>query len=165
MSVLCIPLFLFLPWTTLMDELGVGFIIHHQNYLQSRNVILETCWRPNVSPWSLPWVTLTPLILVTCKIYMNVIAESILLTWCPYIIIDNGARQRWGARFPWKIKDVWDWHVEAHVWCTIEGKGTLGKGEQVWLVHSLQRGLKAHKEAKTHTCKWSLILNNDKKNE
>ena len=27
-------------------------------------------------------------------------------------IIANGAKQRWGVKFPRRIKDVWDWHVD-----------------------------------------------------
>ena len=44
-------------------------------------------------------------------------------------IITNGARQWWGLRFPWRIKEVRGWHVEVHGWCTSEGKSPLGKGE------------------------------------
>ena len=65
-------------------------------------------------------------------------------------IIVNGARQRWGARFPWRIKDVRGWHMKAHGWCTSEGKSSLGKGERVGLIHGPQRGLETHREAKTH---------------
>ena len=51
-------------------------------------------------------------------------------------IIANGARQQWSVRFPWRIKDMRDWHVEAHGWWPNEGKGPLGKGEWVGLVCS-----------------------------
>ena len=66
------------------------------------------------------------------------------------------------------------WHVEAHVWCFSEGKGSLCMGEQVGLVHGPLRGLEAHRKAKTqtwggdcwvYTCDWSPTLNNDEKNE
>ena len=32
-----------------------------------------------------------------------------------------------------------------------EGKGPLGKGEQVGLVHGSQRGLESHRKVETHT--------------
>ena len=41
--------------------------------------------------------------------------------------------------------------MNAHGWCTSEGKNPLGKGEQVRFVHYPQRGLETHREAKTHT--------------
>ena len=73
-------------------------------------------------------------------------------------IIANGVRQWWGARFPWRIKDLQGWHVETHGWCTSKGKGLWGKGKGLWgkgkwveLVHAPQRGLETHKESKTHT--------------
>ena len=69
------------------------------------------------------------------------------------IIIVNGARQQWGARFPWRIKDMRGWNMKAHKWCTSEGKSPLGKGEWVWFVHGSQRGLEAHRETETHTWK------------
>ena len=69
-------------------------------------------------------------------------------------IIVNGARQRWGARFPWRIKDMWVWNMKAHGWCTSEGKSPLGKGERLGFVHGPQRGLEAHRETVTHT--WEL---------
>ena len=50
MSVLCNPFLLFLPWTTLMDELGVGFIIHHQiiinNFINISNELIVYCQVP-----------------------------------------------------------------------------------------------------------------------
>ena len=66
-----------------------------------------------------------------------------------------------------------DWHVKAHWWCTSEGKSPLGNGEQVELVHGLQRGFEAHREIETHTWGgdwvytygWSPNLNKDEKNE
>ena len=48
------------------------------------------------------------------------------------------------------IEDMQGWYIEAYGWCTSEGKDLLGKGERVELVHGLQRGLEAHREAKTH---------------
>ena len=89
-------------------------------------------------------------------------------------IIANGARQQWGVRFPWRIKDVWGWHMEAHGWCTSEQNNPLGKGEQVGPVHDPWKDLITHRKAETHTwrgdhwvytCKWSPTLNNDAKNK
>ena len=48
------------------------------------------------------------------------------------------------------IEDMQGWYIEAYGWCTSEGKDLLGKGERVELVHGPQRGLEAHREAKTH---------------
>ena len=87
-------------------------------------------------------------------------------------IIVNGARQRWGVRFSWRIKDVRDWHLEeAHRWCTSEGKSSLGKRERVRLIHDSQRGFETHRVVETHMwggdC-WvymSPTLNNDERNE
>ena len=50
-------------------------------------------------------------------------------------IVANDARQRWGARFPWRIKDMQGWHMKAHGWYTSERKSPLGKGERVGLVY------------------------------
>ena len=81
------------------------------------------------------------------------------------IIIANGTRQWCCVRFPWRIKVVWDWLVEAHGWCTSEGKCPLGKRKQVGLVHGPRRSLEIHKKAETHMwegdfwvykCEWSL---------
>ena len=67
-----------------------------------------------------------------------------------------------------------DGEHETHGWRADEVKNPLGKGEWVGLVHGLQRGLEAHKEAETHTgggdllgytCEWSPTLNKDEKNE
>ena len=69
-------------------------------------------------------------------------------------IIANSTRQWCSVRFPWRIKVVWDWHMEAHGWCTSKGKCPLGKEKQVGLVHDPQRGIEIHKEAKTHTWEW-----------
>ena len=65
------------------------------------------------------------------------------------------------------------WHVEAHGWCTSEGKSPLDKGERLGFVHGPQRGLETHREVETHTwgrdcwvynCEWSFTLNNEEKN-
>ena len=48
------------------------------------------------------------------------------------------------------IEGMQGWYIEAYGWCTSEGKDLLGKGERVELVHGPQRGLEAHREAKTH---------------
>ena len=58
------------------------------------------------------------------------------------MVLENG--DVWG--FHGGIKDVLGWHVEAHGWCTSEGKGPLGKGEWVRLVHDSLKGLEAHRE-------------------
>ena len=46
---------------------------------------------------------------------------------------------------------MWVDTLMMHRWCTSEGKGSLGEEKWVGLVHGPQRGLEAHREAKTHT--------------
>ena len=68
------------------------------------------------------------------KAHRHDLGKGLTKEWYLPMVLDNSEVQ---GSYGDKKKNVMGWHVEAHGWCTSEGKDPLVKEERVRLVYGL----------------------------